>query len=247
MTSPLRRLGRTLLGLAVTATAGTVAAVVAPGIASAATCSVAYTVTTTWGTGFQAQLTLTPGAAVTAWNVQFDLADQQVVAFTYNATLAQSGRHVTLTNASFNGNVAAGSSVNMLVAVHTNPTATNVPPASFTMNGQSCAYTPQPYLVPSAYKPAVPEGGSTAVTIQLSRAPAGTITVTVNSGTTFPASPASLTFTPANWSVPQTVTIRSPEDADTTNGTGYVPIQQQNYLPPMYVAAVLIPVQLDND
>jgi hypothetical protein len=131
-------------------TAGAVAVVAAPGIASAATCSVAYTITTNWGTGFQAQLTLTPGAAVTAWNVQFDVADQQVVTFTYNATLAQSGRHVTLTNASFNGNVPAGSSVNMLVAVHTNPTATNVPPASFTMNGQTCAYTPQPYLVASS-------------------------------------------------------------------------------------------------
>jgi hypothetical protein len=228
-------------------TAGAVAVVAAPGIASAATCSVAYTITTNWGTGFQAQLTLTPGAAVTAWNVQFDVADQQVVTFTYNATLAQSGRHVTLTNASFNGNVPAGSSVNMLVAVHTNPTATNVPPASFTMNGQTCAYTPQPYLVASSLKPTVPEGGSTPVTIQLSRPPTGTITVTVSSGTAFPATPASLVFTPANWNVPQTVTVRSPEDADAVGQTGYVPIQQQNYLPPMYVAAVLVPVQLDND
>jgi cellulose 1,4-beta-cellobiosidase len=245
MTSPLRRIGRTLLGLAVLATAAAVTA--APGIASAATCSVAYTVTTTWGLGFQGQLTLTPGAAVTAWNVQFDVADQQVVTFTYGAVLAQSGRHVTLTNAVFNGNVPAGSSVNVLVGVHTNPTATNVPPASFTVNGQACAYAPPPYLVPSAYMPTVPEGGSTPVAVQLSRAPTGTITVTVGSGSTFPATPASLTFTPTNWNVPQTVTVRSPEDADTTGQTGYVQIQQQNYLPPMYIAAWLIPMQLDND
>src|SRR4051812_13023156 len=142
MTSALHRIGRTLLGIALAGTASAIAVAAAPGIASAATCSVAYTVTTTWGTGFQAQLTLTPVAAVTAWNVQFDLADQQVVTFTYNATLAQAGRHVTLTNASFNGNVAARSSVNMLVAVDTKPTAPNVPPASVPMKGQSGAYTP---------------------------------------------------------------------------------------------------------
>ena len=140
----LRRRVVALLGAIALLTAALVVA--APGAAVAAGCSVKHVVTVHWGSGFQAQLTITPGAAVTGWTLEYDVAAEQVVTFAAYAGFAQAGSHVTLRNASFNGNVPAGASVNILVGVHNNPTFTNVPPASFVLNGQACSYTPQPYL-----------------------------------------------------------------------------------------------------
>ena len=238
-----------LLGLALIVSTIVVPAAViaAPG------CSIRYTVGANWGGGLQAQLAITPGAAVTSWWVGFDVAPQQVVTFAAYATLSQSGQHVTLGNASFNGNLAAGSTVTLAVGIHTNPTGTNVPPDSFVLNGQTCAYTPQPYVVASAMRPAIAEGGSTTLTVQLSRAPAmDTIlrlpsTTTTNTGV-LTASPATLTFTPANWSVPQSITVSSAEDADTAGQSFWLPVQQQNYTPPQnYISAVPLITQIDND
>ena len=228
-----------------------VSSIVVPEAASAAPgCSVRYTVGANWGAGLQAQLSITPGAAVTGWSLSFDVQPQQVVTFAAYATLAQSGQHVTLGNASFNGNVPAGLSVTIGVGIHTNPTGTNVPPNSFVLNGQTCAYTPQPYVVVSALRPAVNEGGSTSLTVRLSRAPtADTILRLPNAlGGVITASPQSLTFTAANWNVPQGITVSSAEDADTTGQTFWLPIQQQNYTPPQnYISAVPMITQIDND
>jgi cellulose 1,4-beta-cellobiosidase len=253
ISSPLRRLRRGIVALVGAVALGTAVLVVAtPGAALAAGCAVTYTVNSNWGSGFQSLLTITPGNAVTSWTVDFDVADQQVVLFAAYGTFTQTGSHVTLHNASFNGTVAAGASVNILVSVNTNPTYTNVPPAGFTVNGQTCSYTPPPYLVTSAHRVTVAEGGSTTVTARLSIAPPSNVTVTVGGGSTgsvITASPASMSFTPANWDVPQTVTLRSIEDADTTGQTGTFSLSQQNYIPgfPHVVDAFVFATQLDND
>src|SRR5690242_12335189 len=107
--------------------AGLVAAAPVPAHASAG-CAAAYNIQTFWGTGLQASVTLTPGDAVTSWTAEFDVADDQVVAFTYNATFVQTGHHVKLTNTSFDGTVAAGRSVVVGVGIHSNPSLTNVAP-----------------------------------------------------------------------------------------------------------------------
>jgi cellulose 1,4-beta-cellobiosidase len=233
---------RRLAALAATATLATGAGAAATAAHAAATPRVAYTMTTNWGTGFQVQLTITPGDAVTSWTVSFDAADGQTALFAAYADMTQVGRRVTLANRPFNGTVAAGGSVNVLMQF-TNPTLTNVPPASFVVNGQTAAYTPQPYLVSSASKPVVPEGGSSRFTVRLSQAPATNVRVTVGNSN---ASPSALTYTPADWNVPQTVTVTSPEDADTTDQSFYVPLQQ-NGGTPFYASYVLMPVQDDND
>jgi hypothetical protein len=248
--STSRRRVLALLGAIALVTATLVVA--APGSAVAAGCSVKHVVTAHWGSGFQAQLTITPGAAVTGWTLEYDVAAEQVVTFAAYAGFVQAGSHVTLRNASFNGNVSAGASVPILVGVHTNPTFTNVPPASFVLNGQPCSYTPQPYLAASAHRVMVPEGGSTTVTVRLSSAPPSTVTVTVAGGSqdsVITASPTALTFTPANWSVPQTLTLASIEDADTTAQTGMFSANQQNYLTGYspVAPAVIGVTQLDND
>jgi hypothetical protein len=72
------------------------------------------------------------------------------------------------------------------------------------------------------------------------------VRIWVGSGPVAAASPASLTFTPTNWNVPQTLTLTSPEDADTTDQSAYVALQQ-GLGRPTYAALVLMPTQDDND
>ena len=72
---------------------------------------------------------------------------------------------------------------------------------------------------PTAFN--VVEGGSSVFTVRLASAPASDVGVAVNriSGDTdlSVSSGASLTFTPANFSTPQAVTIAAAQDADTSN------------------------------
>src|SRR5262245_58228592 len=84
---------------------GAAALVVAPAPAAhaATACAVTYNQGPNWGSGFSATLVLTPGIAVTSWRVDFDIEDQQVITAAHYANLVQTGRHITLTNLSFNG------------------------------------------------------------------------------------------------------------------------------------------------
>lgn len=241
-----RRFTTALVGAAVLATGLVVAS---PGTANAAAgCSVNYSVQSFWGSGFVATLTFTPQTAVTSWTVDFDIVDPQVVTNTYGGSFVQTGSHVRVTNAVFDGSVAAGAtSPTVGVMIYTNPTLTNLPASGFAVNGQVCSSTVTPYVVPDTYRAVVPEGGSLSIPIRLSQAPTGNVVLNTYSSTTFSASPASLTFTPANWNIPQIVTVTSPEDADTTNQTGNLPIQQQNWTSPSYTAAWLGLTQQDND
>jgi cellulose 1,4-beta-cellobiosidase len=77
-----------------------------------------------------------------------------------------------------------------------------------------------PIVVPSIL---VPEGGSASVTLRLSAQPTANLTFTSSAG---PGDPdltlcggAVIVVTPANWNVPQTITICAAEDPDTLNGT----------------------------
>ncbi len=64
----------------------------------------------------------------------------------------------------------------------------------------------------------VTEGGASDVfVVGLNRAPTGTVTVTVGSNARVTRTPATLTFTTANWQMPQTVTVTAVDDG-TANG-----------------------------
>jgi glucose/arabinose dehydrogenase len=72
-------------------------------------------------------------------------------------------------------------------------------------------------LVVSASTLTVNEAASATFTVKLAAAPAANVTVTVSrtSGTAdVTATPATLTFTPTNWSTAQTVTVSAADDAD---------------------------------
>jgi hypothetical protein len=67
----------------------------------------------------------------------------------------------------------------------------------------------------------VTEGASSSLTVALSAAPAANVVVNISASgdADLTRSPASLTFTPSNWSTPQTVTVSAAQDADITNGS----------------------------
>ena len=64
----------------------------------------------------------------------------------------------------------------------------------------------------------VAEGGSTTYTVVLNLQPTSDVVITVSSDNTdVTVSPATLTFTTANWSTAQTVTVAAAQDADAVN------------------------------
>ena len=71
----------------------------------------------------------------------------------------------------------------------------------------------------------IAEGSSGTYTIVLDSQPTATVTVTINDptdNTDVTADQASLTFSPTDWNVPQTVTVRAAHDNDTDNETATV-------------------------
>jgi hypothetical protein len=241
-----RRVAAALLSAAALTAPAVIAAAPAPASA-AATAAVAYTISADWGSGFQAEITVTPSVAVTAgWTLSFDAGDQQVLTLAAYAASSQDGRHVTLANRSFNGAIAAGSTLSLVVQF-TNPTYSDVPPSGFVFNGQPAAYTPSPYLVVSNPLPTVPEGGTSTITVALSRPPVSNAVFEVLAGSppSMTAAPDRLTFTPADWNVPQTVTLSSPVDADTTDQSAVFQLEQLTGSP-LISTDVIRATQIDN-
>ncbi|MPY38341.1 endoglucanase, partial [Streptomyces adustus] len=77
-----------------------------------AACSAAYSVSSDWGSGFNAdvKVTNTGTTALTSWKVTWTWSGSQQVANMWNASYTQSGGTVTAVNAAHNGAVAVGGS-----------------------------------------------------------------------------------------------------------------------------------------
>jgi len=102
-----------------------------------------------------------------------------------------------------------------------------------------------PSIVTSAAAVSVPEGGSATVGVKLSAAPTANVSVTVarSAGDTdITVTPATLTFTTANWSTAQNISIAAAEDADNTNGTATVTLSATGY-----TSASISATESDND
>jgi endoglucanase len=78
-----------------------------------ASLSCAYSVTNSWSGGFQGQVVIsdTGSSAVSAWRAAWTWPGSQQITNGWNGVFAQSGTSVTVTNASYNGNIAPGGSV----------------------------------------------------------------------------------------------------------------------------------------
>jgi hypothetical protein len=76
-------------------------------------CTLTSAVTASWSGGFQLQLTVTNTGTtpVAGWTAAFSFADSaETITNSWNASVTQSGPHVSAANASYNGSVPAGGS-----------------------------------------------------------------------------------------------------------------------------------------
>ncbi|MGW4436130.1 glycoside hydrolase family 48 protein [Streptomyces sp. NPDC004596] len=106
-------------------------------------CSVDYK-TNDWGSGFTADLTITNRgtAAIDGWTLTYGYTGNQKLSNGWNGSWSQSGQTVTVKNASYNGTIAAGAAVS--TGAQFTYSGTNTAPASFAVNGTTCAGAHQP-------------------------------------------------------------------------------------------------------
>jgi endoglucanase len=102
-----------------------------PGGGTAA-CSAAYSVSSDWGGGFNAEVkvTNTGGVPLKSWTVSWTWTGSQKVTSMWNASHTQSGATVTAVNATHNGSVPAGGSASF--GLGGAPGGGNVPSVSCT-------------------------------------------------------------------------------------------------------------------
>ncbi len=105
-----------------------------------ASCAVHYAVSSSWPGGFGAGITITNKAAtaVNGWTLTFTFPPGEAVQSGWNGTFSQTGQNVTVTNASWNGAIAANGGT---VSVGFNGTDTGqvTPPSAFFLNGTICS------------------------------------------------------------------------------------------------------------
>ncbi|WP_198166808.1 cellulose binding domain-containing protein, partial [Micromonospora rifamycinica] len=106
---------------------------------SAGPCQVTYAVSSQWPDGFQAEVTIrnTGTSAISGWNLRWSFANGQQVNQAWGGTYTQSGAQVTVTNAGWNGTIAAGGSANF--GFISTWSGGNTAPTAFTLNGQECS------------------------------------------------------------------------------------------------------------
>src|ERR1019366_6175517 len=128
------------------------AAVAATQASAAVVCQVGYTVNQ-WSTGFTAAVTITnTGTPVTSWTLAYSYTGNQALAQGWSGNWTQSGKNVTVTNASWNGSLATGGSAS--IGANFSYSGTNTAPTAFTLNGVACngaSGTPTP--TPTATSP----------------------------------------------------------------------------------------------
>ena len=106
-----------------------------------ASCAVHYAVTGSWPGGFQSSVTITNNgtAAINGWTLTWTWPNSgEAITQLWNGSETQSGSNVTVTNASYNGTIAAsGGTVNF--GFTGSDTGLTTAPAAFHLNGNICA------------------------------------------------------------------------------------------------------------
>jgi cellulose 1,4-beta-cellobiosidase len=208
------------------------AAPAAPAAAAAGSCGAAYSVQSDWGSGFTASITVTNTgtAAVTGWSLSYSYTGNQQLTQGWSGTWAQSGHTVTVSSLSYNGSLAPGASTQL--GANFSYSGSNAAPASVACTaagGGGGTPPPAGAITASPSSLQVTQGSTGTTALSLSTAPSANVTVTVartsgNSGLS--AAPGTLTFTPANYATPQTVTISADASSTgaatfTASGSGY--------------------------
>jgi len=154
---PLSTLAALTLGAA---GLGAVAIAASPAAHAAAGCTAAYSEPSVWNTGFTASFNVTNSGttSITGWTVVLTYAgNPQIQPTGWNGTWSQTGETVTITNLSYNGNLAPGATASGIGA-NFNYSGTHTPASSVTCT---------------------PQGGSTGNTVTVTNP--GTQTTTVGS------------------------------------------------------------------
>lgn len=104
-----------------------------------ADCSIDYTVTSDWGSGFIASVAIHNAgpAAISGWTLGWNFGGSQSITSSWSSSTSQQGAAVTATNAAWNGSIAVGSSVTLGFQATTS--GGNPPPSSFVLNGVACS------------------------------------------------------------------------------------------------------------
>ncbi len=104
-------------------------------------CSVHYAISSQWNTGFTASIAITntSSTAINGWSLKFSFANGQTITQLWNGTLSQSGSAVTISNASYNASIPAGSTLNSPPGFNGSWSGTNSAPTVFTLNGAACS------------------------------------------------------------------------------------------------------------
>jgi len=131
------------------------AAALQPAATTVTSCQVTYTVSSDWGTGFTAAVTIqNTGSAITSWTLGYSYAGNQALSQGWSGTWAQTGKAITVTSASWNGSLATGASAQ--IGANFTYSGTNTAPTAFTLNGTACnggtgsTPTPTPTTSPSS-------------------------------------------------------------------------------------------------
>ncbi|MCK1847299.1 cellulose binding domain-containing protein, partial [Micromonospora sp. R42004] len=86
-------------------------------------CTATYRTTNSWSGGFQAEVTVTAGAAaLNGWSVRWNLAGGQSISQVWSGTLSTSGSTATVSNAAYNGSVPASGSTTFGFIANGSPT-----------------------------------------------------------------------------------------------------------------------------
>ncbi|GFJ87713.1 hypothetical protein Prum_013550 [Phytohabitans rumicis] len=143
------------LGLAATlvAAVSAVGVVTAVSAQAAAGCRVTYTVTNSWPGGFGANVVVDNlGDPINGWRLSWSFGGTQTITQLWNGSHTQSGQDVTVTNASWNGNVPTSGSANFGFNASMSG-GTNAVPASFSLNGAACNGSTGPTTGPPTSSP----------------------------------------------------------------------------------------------
>ncbi|WP_460808111.1 arabinofuranosidase catalytic domain-containing protein [Micromonospora zhanjiangensis] len=125
--------------------------------AAAAGCQVSYTVSSQWQGGFGANVAITNlGDPITSWRLTWTFGAGQTIQQLWNGSYTQTGTQVTVTNASYNGNLGTGASTSF--GFNGSWTGSNPAPTSFALNGVTCngGTTPPSTPPPTTSGPTTP-------------------------------------------------------------------------------------------
>ncbi|WP_328874908.1 cellulase family glycosylhydrolase [Streptomyces sp. NBC_00287] len=125
-------------------------------------CTVEYSITGQWDTGFQGAVKITNNAAaLSSWSLGFDFPAGQKVNQGWNAKWSQSGTTVTAVNESYNGTLGTGASVS--AGFLASWAGSNPVPTAFTLNGVACNVDAEPTPTPTPTDPPDPGAGPPAL------------------------------------------------------------------------------------